>query len=48
MEKSVKPGIIKTVDASLRDHTYTKDIWVKLTGKDLDALWADYVKNSEV
>jgi hypothetical protein len=48
MEKSVKPGIIKTVDASLRDHTYTKDIWTKLTGKDLDALWADYVKNSEV
>ena len=48
IEKSVKPGTIKAVDAALRDHTYTKDIWEKLTGKDLDALWADYVKNSEV
>jgi hypothetical protein len=48
IEKSVKPGTIKAVDASLRDHTYTKEIWTKLTGKDLDALWADYVKNSQV
>jgi len=45
IEKNVKPGTIKAVDASLRDHTYTSAIWAKLTGKDLDALWADYVKN---
>jgi Peptidase of plants and bacteria len=48
IEKNIKPGMIKTVDAALRDHTYTKEIWTKSTGKDLDALWADYVKNSEV
>nr|WP_199157573.1 basic secretory protein-like protein [Pedobacter sp. ASV2] len=45
IEKNVKPGTIKAVDESLRDHTYTAQIWTKLTGKDLDALWADYIKN---
>ncbi|WP_316804059.1 basic secretory protein-like protein [Pedobacter nototheniae] len=45
IEKNVKAGTIKAVDASLRDHTYTDAIWTNLTGKDLDALWADYVKN---
>lgn len=48
IEKKVKPGTIKAVDASLRDHTYTADIWAKLTGKDLDGLWADYVKNPQI
>lgn len=48
IEKKVKPGTIKAVDASLRDHTYTPDIWAKLTGKDLDGLWADYVKNPQL
>lgn len=45
IEKHVKQGTIKAVDASLRDHTYTDGIWAKLTGKSLDDLWADYVKN---
>jgi hypothetical protein len=40
-----KPGTVKTLDAALRDHTYTAGIWAKSTGKDLDTLWADYVKN---
>lgn len=48
IEKNVKSGTIKAVDASLRDHTYQPEIWVKLTGKDLDGLWADYVKNPEL
>ncbi|TCD10243.1 secretory protein [Pedobacter frigidisoli] len=47
MEK-VKPGTIKAVNESLKDHTYTKDIWAKLTGKDLDGLWADYIANPEI
>lgn len=47
IEKS-RPGTIKTVNASLKDHTYTKNIWEKLTGKDLDGLWADYVDNPEI
>ncbi|MFD2286154.1 secretory protein [Pedobacter petrophilus] len=45
IEKNEKSGTIKAVEASLRDHTYQPEIWVKLTGKDLDGLWADYVKN---
>ncbi|MFC3562217.1 basic secretory protein-like protein [Pedobacter jamesrossensis] len=48
IEKNVKPGTIRAVDASLRDHTYTSAIWTKLTGKDLDGLWADYVKNPQL
>ncbi|KQR65298.1 basic secretory protein-like protein [Pedobacter sp. Leaf176] len=48
IEKHVKPGTIKAIDASLREHTYTPSIWAKLTGKDLDALWADYVKNPQL
>jgi hypothetical protein len=45
IEKHVKQGTVKAVDASLRDHSYTDGIWAKLTGKDLDGLWSDYVKN---
>ena len=48
IEQHVKAGVIKTVDASLRDHSYTPEIWKKLTGKDLDGLWADYVKNPKI
>lgn len=48
IEKNVKPGTIKTIDSSLRDHTYTPEIWAKLTHKDLDALWSDYVKNPAI
>jgi len=48
IEKNVKAGTIKAVDASLRDHSYKPEIWTTLTGKDLDALWADYVKNPEI
>ncbi|MFC4209665.1 basic secretory protein-like protein [Pedobacter lithocola] len=48
IEKNVKSGTIKAVDASLRDHTYTSGIWNQLTGKDLDGLWADYVKNPQI
>ena len=48
IEKNVKAGTIKAVDAALRDHTYTNAIWTNLTGKDLDGLWADYVKNPQI
>lgn len=48
IEKNVKAGTIKEVDASLRDHTYQPEIWTTLTGKDLDALWADYTKNPQL
>ncbi len=40
-----QPGTVKQLDAALRMHTYTNEIWTALTGKDTDALWADYLKN---
>lgn len=48
MEAKVKPGIIKSVDKSLRDHTYTDGIWKQQTGKNLDELWAEYLKNPAI
>ncbi|WP_231424622.1 MULTISPECIES: basic secretory family protein [Pedobacter] len=48
IEKNIKAGTIKAVDASLRDHSYKPEIWTALTGKDLDALWADYFKNPQI
>lgn len=46
MEAKVKPGLVKTVDQNLRAHTYTEGIWKVQTGKTLDELWVEYVKNS--
>ncbi|WP_432711811.1 basic secretory protein-like protein [Pedobacter sp.] len=43
IENNVKPGTIKAMDKSLRDHTYTPALWEKLTGKDIDSLWNAYV-----
>jgi hypothetical protein len=43
IEKNVKSGTIKAVDQSLRDHSYTPEIWKKLTKDDLDGLWAAYL-----
>jgi len=48
IEKNVKPGTVKALDRSLRDHTYTPEIWAKLTQKSLDGLWADYVKSPAI
>lgn len=45
IEKNVKPGMIKKLDESLRDHTYTTNTWKALTGKTLDELWAGYAEN---
>lgn len=45
LEKSVQPGIVKVLDKSLRDHTYTAGIWKEQTGKSLDELWTAYSAN---
>lgn len=45
IENKVKAGTIQQVDKSLRERTYTADIWKNITGKDPDELWADYIKN---
>ncbi|GAB3020074.1 hypothetical protein GCM10027051_26570 [Niabella terrae] len=45
IEKKVKKGFVTTLDAALRDHSYTAEIWVSQTGKSPAALWQDYIKN---
>ena len=48
IDQKVKPGMIIQIDKELRNHTYTADTWVKLSGKTIDELWSDYAKNPEL
>jgi len=48
IDTKVKNGTIKAVDKSLRDHTYTPELWTKLTGKNLDELWTAYSENPSI
>lgn len=48
IEEKVKPGIVKTLDAQLRQHTYTDGSWKQLTGKTVDELWKAYIENPEI
>jgi len=45
IEKTIKPGLVKDLDAQLRNHTFTDDSWKKETGKTLDELWTAYAAN---
>ena len=45
IEKNVKSGLVKDLDAQLRNHTFTDDSWKKETGKTLDELWTAYAAN---
>lgn len=45
LERKKSPGLVKTLDAAMRNHTYTADIWQTKTGKSLDQLWAEYAAN---
>ena len=42
LEKTQKKGIVKTLDAAMRNKSYTDAIWNENTGKSLDGLWAAY------
>lgn len=48
IEKNIKQGLVKEMDSTLRAHTYTPETWVKLTGKTLDELWADYAQQPAI
>ncbi|WP_316834843.1 basic secretory protein-like protein [Pedobacter nutrimenti] len=48
LEKSVKPGLVKTFDKQLREHTFTDNSWKKETGKTLDELWTAYAAHPEL
>ncbi|HVW98744.1 MAG TPA: basic secretory protein-like protein [Mucilaginibacter sp.] len=48
IEEKIKPGIVKELDSQLRKHTYTDDLWKKLTGKTVDELWKAYAANPAI
>lgn len=43
IEKNKDPKILPTLNTAMREGTYAPEIFVKRTGKDLDALWAEFV-----
>lgn len=46
LEHSGYPGIVGKLDRAGREKTYNNgEIWVKLAGKTVDELWADYSKS---
>lgn len=45
VDNKVKAGTPKSLDAAIRAGTYTEATWKTLTGKTVQELWADYVKN---
>jgi hypothetical protein len=45
IEETSKPGIVKTLDKQMREHTFTDESWKQQTGKTLDELWAAYIAN---
>ena len=48
IDQKIKPGLIIAIDKELRNHTYTAETWVKLSGKSIDELWAEYAKNPKL
>ncbi|RZK50383.1 MAG: secretory protein [Pedobacter sp.] len=45
IEQNYQADLVKTLDKSIRDRSYTEAIWETQTGKTLDALWEAYVAN---
>lgn len=45
LENHVSSTIVTNLNTALRNHTYTANTWVTLTGKTVDQLWADYGAN---
>lgn len=40
--------LVDKLDAALRSHVYTPELWKEVTGKTLDELWSDYAKTPAV
>ena len=40
--------LVDELDKAARAHTYTPELWKTVTGKTLDELWSDYIKNPVV
>ncbi|TDQ07023.1 basic secretory protein-like protein [Pedobacter metabolipauper] len=45
LESHGNKGLVKKLDANLRAHTFTAELWKKETGKTLDELWVAYSAN---
>jgi hypothetical protein len=45
MEKYKRKDIVNKLDTALRNGSYQTFTWVKLTGKTIDELWAEYTSN---
>ncbi len=43
IEVKHKPGLVKELNAILRQGTYRDECWTELTGKSVDALWSEFV-----
>ena len=48
IDQKIKPGLIIQIDKELRNHTYTQDTWLNLSGKTIDELWDEYAKNPKL
>jgi hypothetical protein len=48
IEKKVKAGTVKKLDAIMRAHTFTDDTWKNLTGKTVNELWKSYGENPAI
>jgi hypothetical protein len=48
VEKRNGPKVIAQINQALRTETYSTAIWIKLTGKELDALWLEYSQNPNI
>lgn len=46
--KNKDKKFIEKMDKAMRDHEYTDEIWVKLTGKNPADLWKEYLTNPEI
>jgi hypothetical protein len=47
-EKKKDAHLVDELDAALRNGRYTQDMWVKLTGSTVDALWDEYSKDPAI
>ena len=43
IEVKHKPGLVKELNAILRQGTYRDECWTELTGRSVDDLWSDFV-----
>ena len=48
IQKKYSKVLVKKLDAALRDKTYKLILWQSITGKSLDELWKEYVKDPRI